>query len=135
MNLFPEGLTRDQFRVLSECVQRTEGASIDAIWAQALRKLDHVRAAHTRNKFVNLPVAEAICGVIGTVCERWDAIPEHAVPWCRGMIGYFARGDDEEPDLASPVGFDDDAEVLNACLRLAGLEEHRVNPEDYDNAQ
>ena len=34
----------------------------------------------------------------------------------------------------SPIGFEDDNEVLNACLRLAGRDDLCLKPEDYDDA-
>ena len=53
--------------------------------------------------------------------------------WLRAAIYYFAH-DDDEPDFSSPIGFEDDAEVLNACLRLAGRDDLCLKPEDYDDA-
>lgn len=52
--------------------------------------------------------------------------------WLAGAILYFAQSNDGEPDLTSPIGFEDDTEVLNACLRFAHLEALCLNPEDYD---
>jgi hypothetical protein len=46
---------------------------------------------------------------------------------------YYANADDAEADLTSPIGFEDDVEVLNACLRFARLDELCLNPEDYDD--
>lgn len=40
---------------------------------------------------------------------------------------------DDEPDFTSPIGFEDDTEVLNACLRLAQLGALCLHPEDYDD--
>jgi hypothetical protein len=34
-------------------------------------------------------------------------------------VDYLLRTDDEEDDLRSPIGFDDDAEVIEAALRRA----------------
>ena len=36
--------------------------------------------------------------------------------------------------FAHPVGFEDDTEVLNGCLRLAGPDELCLAPEDYGDA-
>ena len=42
--------------------------------------------------------------------------------------------EDDESDHLSPIGFEDDAEVLNACLRFANLPELCLKTEDYDHA-
>jgi hypothetical protein len=46
---------------------------------------------------------------------------------------YFASCDDDEPDLSSPIGFEDDTEILNACLRFASLDDLCLKVEDYDS--
>jgi hypothetical protein len=46
------------------------------------------------------------------------------------MILYFSSANKEEDDHKSPIGFDDDAEVINACLRVAGRNDLCINPED-----
>ena len=47
---------------------------------------------------------------------HWDRLPQHARPWLKGAMAYFAAADDDVPDFGSPIGFEDDCEVLNACL-------------------
>lgn len=34
-----------------------------------------------------------------------------------------AQSDDDEPDFTSPIGLEDETQVLNRCLRLVGLED------------
>jgi hypothetical protein len=34
-----------------------------------------------------------------------------------GAVDYLVQTDDEENDLRSPIGFDDDAEVVEAALK------------------
>lgn len=63
----------------------------------------------------------------GVACEdlldRVGAWPE---PWQHRLlqvaVRYYVLSEDEEDDLESLVGFDDDAMVLNACARALGLE-------------
>lgn len=47
---------------------------------------------------------------------------------------YFATRNDNEPDFQSPLGFEDDAEILNACLKFIDRDDLCLNVEDYDNA-
>jgi uncharacterized membrane protein YkvA (DUF1232 family) len=82
---------------------------------------------------INVRLAEAICHVIRRVVADWDNLPLSSHSWLRAAIYYFAHCSDDQPDFTSPIGFEDDAEVLNACLRLAGREDFCLNPEDYDD--
>ena len=134
MTFFPEGLSRDTFEALSRHVHESESSTLNQLLGEAMRHVERTRRAYTKNPLINLPLAEAIAGTIKSLVDDWDKVPQHACSWCKGMMRYFVSSDDEEPDFASPIGFDDDAEVLNACLRLAGREDLCVNPEDYDDA-
>ena len=62
----------------------------------------------------------AIFDAVQSVMTEWDRLDESLRYWWRGMIVYFCSDDDELNDFRSPIGFEDDAEVLNACLILAG---------------
>ena len=83
---------------------------------------------------INARLAAAICDVIRSVVADWDNLPIAGQPWLRAAMYYFAHSDDDQPDFTSPIGFEDDAEVLNACLRFAEREELCLKPEDYDDA-
>jgi uncharacterized membrane protein YkvA (DUF1232 family) len=130
--LFPAGLNRRLSKILTEHTHQADGRPVAELLTQAAAHLDVVRAAHRQNTLVNLRLAEAICGAIKRVVDEWAAMPAAAQPWLLGAIAYFAHQFDEQPDLASPIGFEDDAEVLNACLRLAGRDELCLKPEEFD---
>jgi uncharacterized membrane protein YkvA (DUF1232 family) len=90
--------------------------------------------ANRRNALVNLRLAQAIANVIEQILSGWDNLESRQIHWLAGAILYFSRSSDvDEPDFGSPIGFEDDAEILNACLRIAGLEHLAINPEDYDD--
>jgi uncharacterized membrane protein YkvA (DUF1232 family) len=87
-----------------------------------------------RNRIINLHLATAIVEVIERVVGDWDSLPANARSWMAGAMHYFSKSNDDEPDFSSPIGFEDDAEVLNACLRFAKLDDLCLNVEDYDDA-
>jgi uncharacterized membrane protein YkvA (DUF1232 family) len=76
---------------------------------------------HAQNPLVNLRLATAVRDVAEQVLSTWDDLTPTARAWLASAVLYFANSDDDEPDCTSPIGFEDDAEVLNACLRLAQL--------------
>jgi hypothetical protein len=90
-----------------------------------------VQEARTRPS-VNVRLAQAIYDCCKELVTNFETLPIHSRPWIKGAILYFAETTDGEPDFESFLGFEDDCEVLNACLQLANREDLIINPEDYD---
>lgn len=131
--LFPEGLTRKAFDMLGKCSKEFTDLSKVELLGNARAYLDNIRRAHEKNIFVNFKLAEAIFNTMESVVAQWDILPSFCQPWFKGMMKYFTLTTDLENDLTSPIGFDDDADMLNACLRLAGRDDWCINPEDFDD--
>jgi uncharacterized membrane protein YkvA (DUF1232 family) len=132
-SLFPEDLTQKEFALLTECANSASDIPTLDLINSAKLYLEQVRQAHVDNLYVNLNLAEAIFNNFCTAIEAWDDLPNHSRPWIKGMIRYFCLSSDLESDFDSPIGFDDDVEIMNACLRLAGREDLCINPEDFDD--
>lgn len=132
-SLFPEGLTQKEFDLLCKCLKESSDFSIPELLSRARTHLENVRIAHKENIFINLKLAEAIFNTMKAIVERWEMLPHHAHPWLRGMMTYFTLTSDLESDFTSPIGFDDDVQIMNACLSHAGLEDLCLNPEDFDD--
>ena len=133
MELFPEGLTQKEFAALSKCTNEVENHSVDRLLSQAEDHLKRIRMLHSKNLYINVRLAEAIVHTFQDFFNDQENIPHHARSWCRGMVRYFCVADDDEHDYSSPIGFEDDAKIMNACLRLAGREDLCINPKNYDN--
>ena len=131
--LFPEGLTEKEFSLLTLCSNEVAGLSPIELMSQAADHLEKVRLAHSKNIFINLKLAKAIFNTFQTVTIQWERLPSQSHPWLRGMMRYFFLSSDLESDFSSPIGFEDDAEIMNACLRLAGREDLCINSEDFDD--
>ena len=78
-------------------------------------------------------VCRGDAGVFEEVYLLWNGIPEAYAYWLKGAMLYFSSGNDDEPDFSSPIGFEDDTEVLNACLRYANLSHLCLKVENYDD--
>ena len=109
-------------------------ASVAELLRQVEEHANEARRAHTRSRLINVRFADAIRDAFRTVVNDWDRIPVEAHYWFRGAMRYFTICNDDEPDFRSAIGFDDDSEVLNACLQMAGRDNLCLNPEDYDDA-
>jgi hypothetical protein len=83
---------------------------------------------------INLRLASAIVTVLEDLSSNWDSLQKNHVWWLQGAMHYFATSNDDEHDFHSPLGFEDDAEILNACLKFAGCMDLCLDVADYDNA-
>ena len=129
----PLGLTREQFEQLTASSHHARHMTLAELRTVAQGHLEATARAHQQNPMVNLRLATAICEVVDQIGLYWDDLSPDARAWLGAAILYFAQSDDDEPDFTSPIGFEDDAEVLNASLRFAQLDALCVHPEDYDD--
>jgi hypothetical protein len=132
-DLGPTGLTRQQSQQLTVYMQQSAQLTVSALCQAVEQHLSATAAVHAQNPLVNLRLATAIRDVIEQVLSIWDNLTPAACTWLAGAMLYFAKSNDDEPDFTSPIGFEDDAEILNACLRLAHLGALCLHPEDYDD--
>lgn len=130
----PSGLTEAQVDRLSEYADSAELLTPSQMLDEARQHLEQTRLAHAANRMINVRLATAIVDVIERLVKEWDSLPSNARSWLAGAIHYFSTSNDDEPDFDSPIGFEDDTEVLNACLRFAGLNNLCLDTEDYDDA-
>ena len=130
----PAELTRSQFDCLSEYAERAAAISPSELLEEARQHLEQTKTAHAANRMINVRLASAIVDVIERVANAWDSLPANHQNWLAAAMLYFSSCDDDEPDFDSPIGFEDDVEILNSCLRFAGLNDLCLNAEDYDDA-
>ncbi len=130
---YPKGLSKTQFIQLEICARRAEFSTKEQLRSLADSHLRNIVQAHQTNRLINLQLAQAIHQTIQVVLDTWEAKAEFHRWWLGGAIFYFAEVADDEPDFDSPLGFEDDTEVLNACLKFAHCENLCLNPEDYDD--
>jgi len=128
------GLSRDQCDRLSKLAEQASPISMDELIQQVRDHLEDTRTAYSSNRMVNVRLAAAIVETIETVMSRWDSLTAEHRNWLTCAFLYFSSTDDDEPDFESPIGFEDDTEVLNACLQFAELNDLCLNVEDYDDA-
>ena len=134
LELFPSGLSRSQLERLTVYSDDASGKSAHDLQTEVNQHLERTRTAHQRSRLVNLRLAMAIGDAIQRLLQQWATIPANNRNWLAGAFYYFVKCNDDEPDFDSPIGFEDDVEVLNACLRFAGLKDFCLKVEDYDNA-
>lgn len=129
----PSSLMRSQLDRLSTCAREAERTSPNELLDAAKEHLELARQAYKVNRLINLRMASAIFSVLEGLVNSWGALEPNHAWWVRGAIYYFATSNDDEPDFHSPLGFEDDLEILNACLKFINRCELCLNAEDYDN--
>lgn len=93
----------------------------DTLRAVMRAHLEHVRAAARDNEFVDAAEAIRLHILLARELESWDDLDAGQRSVLAEAVTYLVRTDDEEDDLRSPIGFEDDALVVEAALtRLRG---------------
>ncbi len=132
--LMPTGISRQEFAALVDYAAAADSMDVQQLLRRVSRHLDQTRTAKERNRIVNLRLATVIAEVATSLLSKWESLPAQHRHWLGGAILYFADSRDNEHDFSSAIGFEDDAEVLNACLRFIGLDSLCINIEEYDDA-
>ncbi|WP_214370455.1 hypothetical protein [Pseudonocardia sp. H11422] len=89
----------------------------EALIAQLERHLAEVRRAADDNEFVDVAQAEHLHLQLRRAVTGWADLDDGQRAILSEAVRYFVQTDDEENDLHSPIGFDDDAEMVEAALR------------------
>lgn len=129
--LLPD-LEKDLSAILTLHTRAAHPLSKDELLVKVQEHLEKIRMVAQSNPIIHLSLVEALAQTYEHLGVIWNKIPSHIYPWLKGAMYYFINPDDEDHDFESPIGFEDDVEVLNACLRLGDLETLCLNPEDFD---
>ena len=132
--LTPIGLSQPQLQRLEVLGAQAAECLVEELLGQVESHAEEAQRAHASSRLVNVRLAEAIRDTYRKIVSEWDALPAQSHSWFRGAMQYFISCNDDEPDFQSAIGFEDDCEVLNACLRMVGRDEQCVRVEDYDDA-
>jgi len=87
------------------------------------RYLERITRAQNKNEFLNEPLARKIGKTAIYLLDSYQQYPKNKQALIIGAVKYFLLDADEENDLESPLGFDDDAEVFNYVLKNIGRDD------------
>lgn len=96
--------------------------------AELVAKVDqylaHIEARAQNEEFVDVALAGQLAGCAKALLNTLaPETPEDILRLAHAAIRYFLLEHDGESDVASPIGFDDDRDVLNAVARQLGRED------------
>lgn len=96
---------------------------------QVKKYLKKIEVETCHNEFINLPLAKKIGETSLSLLDFYEQHNQEEQEFIHSTIQYFLNANDDEEDLYSPIGFDDDAEIMNECLRLLRKEELTIKIE------
>jgi len=102
---------------------KTAAQAADAGKLEALIQghLALVESAQEHNEFIDLARARELAAAATRLTGALDTLAPRQRIIAAAAVLYFVTSDDAEDDLASSVGFDDDAEVLESAFVRLGL--------------
>ena len=108
---------RDAFeRLYPEAASRT-AEPLRARVRQHLRASDR---ALSKNEFVDTTLSHTLADGLCALLADWNSMTPIQRATVEAAVAYYALNEDAEEDLDSVIGFEDDAQVFNACARYLG---------------
>lgn len=94
---------------------------IESLSFQLMAYQEQLREEIAQSEFVDEELAETIYARAMELLERIASdYDEHDHTYAQAAVFYYMELHDEEQDLGSPVGFDDDRDVFNAVVTELG---------------
>jgi uncharacterized membrane protein YkvA (DUF1232 family) len=102
----------------------SEVPAIEAMRTEVAAYRNSLAGLQARHEFLDAETARRIARQLDSLLAWLGANPDQdAARLIHVAVRYFVEDDDGESDFDSPIGFDDDAEVVEAVARLLGLQE------------
>ncbi|MGV3485567.1 MAG: hypothetical protein ACO1RT_14210 [Planctomycetaceae bacterium] len=80
-----------------------------------------VETASLTHPLVDIVTCRKVAELLSNAVGHWEHLSEQHRAWLHAAVVYFATSNDDEHDLHSPIGFDDDLELTQAVVRAIGL--------------
>lgn len=97
--------------------------SIEGLRAEVVRYIQQLTELRSEYEFLDLATAQRIAS---QCLAHLSWLEDHNRPdparLIQVAVRYFVEDEDAESDLSSPIGFDDDAAVVEAVARVLGTE-------------
>lgn len=90
--------------------------------------LAHLKDEKEHHTLLDYDTAEKIVRSLQVLAADFNKLPPEQATAIYLAMEYFICSEDEENDLSSSIGFDDDAEILNQVLRFIGRKDLHVEP-------
>ena len=118
-----DNLSEKYLKTLLEIVEKSNKYEAEHLFDACAQHINYAVEKHKENSLIDVDTAEKLAISFKALKNHWSDISDQAQEYLKAAMYYFAISEDNEPDFESENGFDDDVQVLNACLIYAGLNE------------
>lgn len=106
--------------MLNDLKQPTSVADLHVLRGQLSGHLDAIEEESFEFEFLELDLARKIAICLNQLLDIAATFDADQRSTLRAAVTYFVKADDEENDFESPIGMEDDAEVVNEACRILG---------------
>lgn len=105
-----------------------QSAEIPDLAQQVEAHLEQIRAHYRQNEFLDIDLAERLTDQLCRLLAAYATYDAEQQRLIVGAARYFVAANDEESDIHSIFGMEDDVRILNYVLAQIGEPEHRIEP-------
>lgn len=116
-------LTEDYHNALLQCIEKCRSLPEAYLFSACEKHVTEAEKAFKENPLVDFETAQKLSAAFSGIQKVWDDITDDAKICLKAAMYYYALDEDDEPDLESFLGFDDDVAIANACIKAAGQED------------
>jgi len=113
------------FLKLCEAVPR---AAVPDLLQRVEAHLAEIHAQYRQNEFLDIELADRVAEQVRRLLAAYADYGAEEQRLIIGAARYFAAANDEESDIHSIFGMEDDVRILNYVLAQIGEPEHRIEP-------
>lgn len=113
-------LSDEYHKAFLRCLEKCSNFPEAYLFSACEKHVKEAEKAFQTKPIVDYETAQKLSGTFAAVKDEWNDISEDAKKCLKAAMYYYALDDDDDPDLESMLGFDDDVEIANACLKAAG---------------
>ena len=118
-----DNLNKKYYETLLLIINKSQKYEVEHLFDACTQHANHALEKFKENPLIDFDTAEKIAVTFKELETKWPAIDHKAQEYFKAAMYYFAISEDDEHDFASFTGFDDDVEILNACLKFAELDD------------
>ena len=118
-----DNLNEKYYKTFTQLISESKRYKAKYLFEACSQHADHALEKSKESPIIDFESAEKLAAVFKTLEEKWPTLNEKIQDNFKAAMYYFAISEDEEDDFTSFTGFDDDVEILNACLKYAEIDD------------
>lgn len=122
-----ENLSPNYYETLQQILPKSRKYEASHLFEACSQHANYALEKYKENPLIDFETAEKLATAFKGIEDKWDTLSTDAKDYLKGAMYYFAISEDDEPDFSSFTGFDDDVEVINACLKFAELDHLHID--------